>query len=52
MDWQERKSKMYEHKPVGETLTELKVDSNLGHDDKAVAERRSRYGFNEIEETE
>ncbi|ACF10928.1 plasma-membrane proton-efflux P-type ATPase [Chlorobaculum parvum NCIB 8327] len=52
MDGQGRKSKEYEHKPVEETLAELKVDRNLGLDDKAVSERRSRFGFNEIEEKE
>lgn len=52
MDGQGRKSKEYEQKPVEETLGELKVDRNAGLDDKAVAERRGRFGFNEIEEKE
>ena len=52
MDGQGRKSKEYEGQPVEETLAELKVDGKRGLDDKAVAERRIQFGFNEIEEKE
>jgi len=52
MTGQNAKTKAYEKKDANQTLEDLGVEADRGLGDREVEERRSRFGFNEIEEKE